>query len=204
MTAWAIVTLLVAVPTGAAAQKSGSMGSRSASQEPPEARPKDDGGSDGIDPLLAIGGIVATAFISPLITGAVQRRADRQRFQQERKAAQQDDVRELLDDAAALLAPAATNLRDLAERGEDPANRPNPWSKETFAMGQRLRLRLEADHAVVTSYDAVLDALTDLAMVPLDGDGYKEAVTRVEDRRATFLEKARIELTSTVEEEARD
>ena len=202
LAAWAMVTVLAAVPAVAAEKKGAARTGADApgqkAQATPDARATDDGTGDGIDPLLAIGGIVATAFISPLITGAVQRRADRQRFQQERKAAQQDDVRKLLDDAAALLAPAATNLRDLAEQGEEAGGRLSTWMKETFSMGQRLRLRLPADHAVVVAYDAVLEALTGLAKVPIDGEGYRDALTSFEAGRATFLDKARVELETTV------
>lgn len=153
--------------------------------------------SDGIDPLLAIGGIVVSGALGPWLVGVAQRRADRQRFQQDRAAIHRDDLRALLDRAAELLAPGATNLREISQADQLPVELKG-WMKETFIMGQRLRLRLRHDHDVVRAYDKVREAMTAVSDLAVDAPGYDPAVTRFEEARAAFLEKGRVELASPV------
>lgn len=153
--------------------------------------------ADGVDPWLAIGGIVVSGALGPWLAGLAQRRADRQRFQQDRAAVRRDDLRALLDRAAELLAPGATNLREISHTHQIPVEL-NDWMKETFTMGQRLRLRLPDDHDVVTAYDEVREAMTGVSDLAVDAPCYHAAVTRFEEARAAFLETGRVELASPV------
>lgn len=143
--------------------------------------------------ITSIVGIVVSGILGPQLTAWATRRADRKRFEREQAAKRRDDLRQLVDEAAQLLAPGATNLRllreaDIAKAPADPDV--SDWPRRVYVLGQRLRLRLPLEAAVVQHYEEVRIKLVAAAEARGE-DSDEEALVEFEAARARLLDTAR-------------
>ena len=145
--------------------------------------------------IVSVVGIATSGVVGPQITAWATRKANRLQFDRERAANRIDELRGLVDEAAVLLAAGATNLRLLAQGAATP---PADWVQQVFPLGQRLRLRLPEDHAIVTAYDAVRAALTSTAEAA--PDQLDACLAEFEGKRSEFLRQARETLNAPVPE----
>jgi hypothetical protein len=145
--------------------------------------------------VVSVVGIATSGVVGPQFTAWATRRANRLQFDRQRVAERLDDLRNLVDEAAVLLATGATNLRLLAQGA---STHPADWIQQVFPLGQRLRLRLPEDHAVVKAYDAVREALT--ATGGAAADELEAHLVDFETKRSTFLQLARDTLNSPIAE----
>jgi hypothetical protein len=147
-------------------------------------------------------GIVVSGVLGPSMTAWATRRANRQQFERERARGRRDDLRDLTDDAAKLLSVGATNLRRSWEAEREHGAPPvgvDEWSEQVFALEQRLRLRLPADHPVVTLYAAVRVELIRFSETLAADAPDEHGIRRFEETRNAFLDAARATLEAPID-----
>lgn len=140
--------------------------------------------------IVSVTGIVMSGVVGPAATAWATRRAQRQQFVRDREARRRDELLGLLDEAAATIGSGATRMRELAEAadaGTDPPAELRAWSETVFSTGQRLRLRLGADHDIVTSYERARALLVEVGQAGAAGTGQDRQVEAFEVARAEFL-----------------
>lgn len=148
---------------------------------------------------VAITGFIVTGVLGPWITGVFTRKADRSHFARDLAGKRRDELVALLDDAAILLAPAATNLREIAEL-ENATDALTTWLSQIHTMRQRLRLRLREDDPVVISYDSVHDQMVELLNHAPGSSAWNTQREVVERGRKDFLSRARDATAAPVKE----
>jgi hypothetical protein len=153
--------------------------------------------------IVGVVGIVVSGILGPAVTIGLSRKSARRQFKRDLIVARRDDLARLLDEAALLLGAGATNLRLLKE-GSDRKPAPptaHEWARSIFPLGQRLRLRLPDEHAVVRAYDDVRQRLTDAQKAISNETSFSEALDRYEQARASFLDAARDAVQAPVNED---
>jgi hypothetical protein len=154
--------------------------------------------------LVGVVGIVVSGILGPAASVWLSRKSARQQFKRDLIVARRDDLRQLVDEAALLLGAGGTNLRLLNEANSHKVHPPaaaSEWARSVFPLGQRLRLRLPAEHDVVRAYDDVRQRLTDAQEAVSDEAAFDDALDRYEQARAVFLEHARAAVQAPVNEE---
>jgi hypothetical protein len=154
--------------------------------------------------IASVTGIVVSGVVGPTATAWATRRAARSQFLRDRGAARRDELRGVLDEAAVLLGVGATRLRQAweAHQSHTPDSALQAWSEQVFAMGQRLRLRLPSENAVVKAYEVVRTRLVEASQL-LSGAGdrdhaYEAALAAFEDARTSFLSAAQVALDAPI------
>ena len=153
--------------------------------------------------IVGVVGIVVSGILGPAVTIGLSRKSARQQFKRDLIVARRDDLARLLDEAALLLGAGGTNLRLLEEASDRKPAPPaaNEWARSVFPLGQRLRLRLPDEHAVVRAYDDVRQRLTDAQKAISNETSFSEALDRYEQARAAFLDAARDAVQAPVDED---
>jgi hypothetical protein len=146
--------------------------------------------------VVAVVGIVVSGVLGPVVLSSIGWRHDRRRSFQEADRERRTELRNVLDDAAVLLAAGPRMLRQIRDDSPDSAKHREAtvWSDQVYPMRERLLLRLPADHPVITTYDAVRDALTSIVRASADGE---DAISEFEAARDAFLSAARSALDPT-------
>lgn len=150
--------------------------------------------SDHSTLLVGVVGVIVSGFVGPAVTGWLTGKRDRARDRRAREVGLRDGLRDLTDEAARLLAVGATNLRRIHEAqraGEAVPEDADEWQRSVFPMLQRLRLRLPAEHPVVSAFDSVHKRLVAVAETGNDDAKYKAALASYESARDDFLDAAR-------------
>jgi hypothetical protein len=147
--------------------------------------------------VIAIAGLVTTAT-APLISGRVQRLADKRRVALERSERDLDDRRQLLEEAAEVLSSYIDTTSGVIARAAFTEH----WEKETFdkavdplvsakkrayAINRRLVIRLGRQCEVVTSYGAVLRICDEMSSAAVERFVRTEGAARPLDDRMTFV-----------------
>lgn len=151
--------------------------------------------------IIAAVGIIVSGLVGPAFTARKTRKADEARFERERAGNRRDDLRAVLDRCAELLAPGVTNIRHSLEAFVADHRAPPEvadWSRDVFAMEQRLRLRLPVDDPVIAAYVAVREALVDIPNRPDNDPAFVAAADAFESARGRFLDLARDALSRPV------
>jgi hypothetical protein len=159
--------------------------------------------------IASVTGIVVSGVVGPSATAFASRRAARKQFNRDEAARRRDELRSVLDEAAALLGLGPTRLRQTreAERAHAPLlEELRLWPEQVYVIGQRLRLRLGADDAIVIAFEAVREALVETAELTGDPDEarYEKAVAHFEAAREQLLEAARARLDAVVPDTEED
>jgi hypothetical protein len=160
--------------------------------------------SDHSTLLIGVVGILVSGLLGPAASSWFSRKSARQQFKRDLITARRDDLRQLVDDATFLLGAGGTNLRLLHEA--DARKAPPPpaaleWALSIFPLGQRLRLRLPADHPVVRAYDDVRQKLIEAQEAISNTEVFDRALTHYEQARAAFLDAARAAVQAPVDED---
>ena len=153
--------------------------------------------------LIGIVGIVVSGILGPAVTIGLSRKSARQQFKRDLIVTRRDDLASLLDEAALLLGAGGTNLRLLNEATDRNPAPPSAreWARSIFPLGQRLRLRLPDEHAVVRAYDDVRQRLTDAQEGITSEEAFSDALDRYEQARTAFLDAAREAVQAPVDED---
>ncbi len=153
--------------------------------------------------IVGVVGIVVSGILGPAVTIGLSRKSARQQFKRDLIVARRDDLARLLDEAALLLGAGGTNLRLLEEASDRKPAPPaaDEWARSVFPLGQRLRLYLPDEHAVVRAYDDVRQRLTDAQKAISNETSFSEALDRYEQARAAFLDAARDAVQAPVDED---
>jgi hypothetical protein len=152
--------------------------------------------------IVSITGIAVSGIVGPSTTAWAARRAARSQFLRDRAADRRDELKKLLDEAASVLGLGATRLRQVWEldRAGRETTEFQSWSEQVFLIGQRLRLRLRADDAIVVSYDAVRQKLVMAGELvsQSDAERYETALADFEAAREGFLATSQATLDAPI------
>jgi hypothetical protein len=156
--------------------------------------------------IASVTGIAVSGIVGPSATAWASRQAARKQFVRDRAAGRRDELRSLLDEAAVTLGLAGPRLRQVQRQGPqngDPNDLQPSWSEQVFTLGQRLRLRLPADDAIVLTYDETRAQLVALAEVPAQASEATvgAAFTAFEAARDSFLAASRAALDAPISDE---
>jgi hypothetical protein len=153
--------------------------------------------------IVGVVGIVFSGFVGPSVVAFFTARRERSRDKRALIAARRDDLRAVVDEAAGVLGGAVTALRPLlaAEMtGEESPKEPRDFLGALVPLGQRLQLRLPAEHDVIKSYDLARDKLLALADATESQAAFDAAIEQFEASRKVFLDEARNVLQAPVDE----
>ncbi len=152
--------------------------------------------------IVGVVGIVVSGFVGPTITALWTARRERHKDQRALIVARRDDLRSILDETAALLGGAIGQLRPLLDAqlsGRPLPKEPVEFLSTLTPLGQRLRLRLAEDSAVVAAYDEAQAALVRLEAAATSQPAWDAGVEAFEAARSVFLEEGRRTVQAPVE-----
>lgn len=156
--------------------------------------------------IIAVTGIAVSGVVGPAMTAWATRVSDRRQFIRDREGHRRDEMLVLFDEAASLLALGPVRLRQIMEShrdGSDLTEEMRVWPEQVYALGPRLRLRLGANHDVVTAFGTVRVRLIEageLRRDDPDGQAHENAVLRFEASRADFLDAAQRALRAPIKD----
>jgi hypothetical protein len=154
--------------------------------------------------IIAIVGIAVSGVVGPVVTVWASGVNSRRQFVRDREDRRRHELLALLDEAASLLGLGAIRLRQTREHQRDDTTAPEEvqaWPEQVYALGQRLRLRLGAKHAVVVAYETVRTELEEAGKVGLrdpDGESHENAILRFEAARGRFLDECLLALNAEI------
>lgn len=146
--------------------------------------------------IVSIAGIVVSGVVGPAVSTWAARVSARRQFVRDREATRRDELLSLLDEAASILGLGPVRLRQTREHASDrttPEAEVRIWPEQVYALGQRLRLRLGAEHEVVTAYERVRARLVECGQIGsdvADTQKHENAILRFEAARGEFLDAA--------------
>ncbi len=153
--------------------------------------------------IVGIVGIIVSGVVGPTVAALLLKHRERAKDRRALIVARRDDLRRVLDEAARILGGAVSMLRPLlsAELAGKPAPKESrDFLAEIVPLGQRLRLRLEPTHPVVTKFDVAREKLVLLAEATDSQETFDSAVDAFEREREAFLESARSVLQAPLDE----
>lgn len=154
--------------------------------------------------IVGVVGIVFSGFVGPSVVAFFTARRERSKDKRALIVARRDDLRALVDEAAGVLGGAVSALRPLLAAelaGEEAPKEPRDFVGALVPLGQRLRLRLPATHALVKAYDTTRDKLLGLAGATDSQAAFDAAIGEFETARQAFLDEARKVLQAPVDED---
>lgn len=154
--------------------------------------------------VVGVVGIIVSGVIGPSVVAWFTARRERAKDKRALIIARRDDVRAVVDEAATVLSGAVGALRPLllAElEHRDMPPEPRDFLGSLEPLGQRLRLRLPADHKVVKAYDRARQQLEEVPDAVGSQGEFEAATENFETVRGEFLEEARKVLQAPLDED---
>ena len=154
--------------------------------------------------IVSVVSVIFSAFVGPTVTAFLASKRERDKDHRIIVDRRRDDLRSVLDDAAGVLSVAVAKLRPLLaaqQQGCDLPEEPAEFLGSLVPLGQRLRLRLSADHRVVVSYDVAHVALRALGAATVSKGAWDAAVADFEDKRKEFLQAGQAALHGKITDE---
>lgn len=155
--------------------------------------------------VVGVVGIVFSGLIGPSVAAGWVSRRERRRDHDAAVEGRRQDLRTVIDEAAKILGGAVSHLRPLLAAKQ--ANAPLPAEpadllKELVPLGQRLQLRLPADHPVLKTYEGARMGLIEVSHADSSQAEFNEAADEFEALRSNFLDAARDALQAPIPKEA--
>jgi len=154
--------------------------------------------------LISLTSVVVSGLLGPTVIALWTAKRERDRDARDAVVSRRDDLRELLDETARTLAVAATHLRRVVAAQQDGAPPPDDqveFLSKLAPFRLRLQLRLPDDHPILTAYEAVVTALTELENSTKSKLVWAAALDDFESKRKAYLQAGRAAVQAPIREE---